>query len=224
MPYAQPGQRLDGDKRRQHFLDVAGAIIAESGLHALTMERLAARASVSRALPYKYFKNAGEVMACLLDAESAWVDNEIAHRLPGARTLEEKALTAFQPYVDALEVRGPVFPLLMYEQSSLEPLRTKQQQWLSERSAFWTDLVVSELGIERPIAAVAADIVLSASDGAFRMVWLDNMDRKLVEQIFLLIVRGAISELLSPSKDHALLRERVARDAKRRLAATKARE
>jgi AcrR family transcriptional regulator len=222
MPYARPKDRTDGDKRRQHFLDVAGAIIAESGAHALTMERLAARAGVSRALPYRYFKNSGEVLACLLETEWAWVDKEIARRLPGARALEEKALAALQPYLDALKRRGPAFPLLMYERSPLEPLRTMQRQRLSDMSAFWTDLVVSDLEIPRTTAVIAAGIMLSASDGAFRMVWLAKMNRQLVERMFTLVIRGAINELLSPSRSYALLQEEVSGAAERRLAAKKA--
>jgi AcrR family transcriptional regulator len=201
LPYAQPGQRLDADDRRRHLLEVAGGIIAESGVNALTMERLAAQAGVSRALPYRYFRNTREVLVSLLEAECVWTDNEIAQRLAAAKTFEEKAVAGLQPYLDALSVRGPAFPFLMIDRSSFEPLATMQRKRLEDIVVFWTNVLVSDLGIERRTAAVAAGIVLGAFEGAFRMVWVGGAERWHVERIFMLMVRTLIMDFLPSSND-----------------------
>ncbi len=201
MPYAQPGQRLDADERRRHLLEVAGRIVGESGAGALNMERLAAEAGVSKALPYRHFQNTGEVLVSLLEGEWAWTDSEIARRLATAETYEEKVLAGLRPYLDAITERGPAFPILMIERSSVEPLATLQRQRIRDIVAFWTDIVRANFGIDRRTAVVAAGIVLGAFEGAFRMLWIGRADRARVEEMFMLMVRALMRDF-SPAPDN----------------------
>jgi AcrR family transcriptional regulator len=220
MPYAQPGQRLDADERRRHLLEVAGRIIGESGVAALNMERLAAEAGVSKALPYRHFQNTGEVLVSLLEEEWVWTDNEIAQRLAAATTFEEKVLAGLQPYLDAVVARGPAFPILMVERSPIEPLATLQRQRTRDIVAFWTDVNAASFGIDRRTAAIAAGIVLGAFEGAFRMMWIGRAERDRVEELFMVMVRALIRDF-PPSRDNSSRRATndVAPAMKRRAAA-----
>lgn len=50
---------------RQELIDAGIRIVAEEGVAALSLRRLAAECSVSHAAPYKHFKNKGEILAVL---------------------------------------------------------------------------------------------------------------------------------------------------------------
>jgi AcrR family transcriptional regulator len=195
MPYAQPARRLVADERKRHLLQVAGRIVGESGVAALTMERLAAEAGVSKALPYRYFGNATKVIIALLEEERAWTDNEIAVGLAAAKSYEEKILAAVRPYFDALTSRGPAFPVLVIERSAFEPLEDLHRQRIHEIIAFWTRMGVSELGIDRETAHAGAGIILGAFEGAFRMLWQENAKREDVERVFSLMLRASLRDL-----------------------------
>jgi AcrR family transcriptional regulator len=201
MTYAQPTRRLVADERKRHLLKVASRIVGESGVGALTMERLAAEAGVSKALPYRHFGNATKVIAALAEEEWAWIDNETALGLATAKSYEEKVLAGLRPYFDALSSRGPAFPILMVERSPFEPLADLHWQRVREVMAFWTQMAVSDLGIDGATAHTATGIILGASVGAFQMVWLENAEREHVERVFMLIVRASVRDLLRTSGD-----------------------
>ena len=57
--------RMSGTARRRQLLEVAARLVAENGPDAITMERLATVAEVSKALPYKHFPNAEGVLVAV---------------------------------------------------------------------------------------------------------------------------------------------------------------
>lgn len=62
-------QRLSAPLRRDQILDVAWQIIAADGFPALTMDRLAREAGITRTLIYQQFGNLSAVLVALLDRE-----------------------------------------------------------------------------------------------------------------------------------------------------------
>ncbi len=59
------------EARRAQLLDVAAELLVANGAQAVTMERLAAWAGVSKALPYSHFENSNDVLLALRDRENA---------------------------------------------------------------------------------------------------------------------------------------------------------
>ena len=57
MPDPKRRTRLSPEVRRDQLLDAAAAVIAGEGTQAMTMERIAEGAGVSKALVYRYFAN-----------------------------------------------------------------------------------------------------------------------------------------------------------------------
>ena len=74
---AIPGARLSAAQRREQFLDVAAQLVVEQGADAVTMEAVAARAGVSKALSYRYFDNAGALLVALFEREVIDLDRKI---------------------------------------------------------------------------------------------------------------------------------------------------
>ena len=82
---AIPGARLSAAQRREQFLDVAAQIVVEQGADAVTMEAVAARAGVSKALSYRYFDNAGALLVSLFDREVVDLDQRIMAAVENVR-------------------------------------------------------------------------------------------------------------------------------------------
>ncbi len=74
---AMPGARLTAAQRKQQFLDVAAQLVVEQGADTVTMEAVAARAGVSKALSYRYFSNAGALLLELFEREVVELDDQI---------------------------------------------------------------------------------------------------------------------------------------------------
>src|SRR3954467_8434261 len=77
-------QRMRGDDRRHQLLDAAAQIIVDHGASAMSMERLASEAGVSKALPYKHFDNSEAVLAALYRRETAALGRSVWRALSEA--------------------------------------------------------------------------------------------------------------------------------------------
>ena len=65
-----PKSRLRGADRHQSFLDAARAIALESGLNGVTMESVANRAGVTKALGYRFFENREALLQALYEHDA----------------------------------------------------------------------------------------------------------------------------------------------------------
>ncbi len=63
-------RRREREVRRESAIDAAMAIYEEEGYHAITMEKIAERAELSRAALYLYFKNKEEILVSAIVAHS----------------------------------------------------------------------------------------------------------------------------------------------------------
>lgn len=74
--------RLKGPERKDRFLDAAAEIVIEHGVSAVTMDGVAARSGVNKALGYRYFTDRDNLLEALFDREVqrhvSRVDQEIA--------------------------------------------------------------------------------------------------------------------------------------------------
>ncbi len=78
-PYAA---RLPPDERRTQLLDAALQIAAEQGFGAVTMERVARAAGVTRPVVYGLFADRGALLAALLERETSRAQAALAPVLP----------------------------------------------------------------------------------------------------------------------------------------------
>ena len=61
--------RIKGPARRERLLDAAAEIVLDQGVGAVTMDGVAARNGVNRAIAYRYFADRDDLLAALLDRE-----------------------------------------------------------------------------------------------------------------------------------------------------------
>ena len=103
---AVTGSRLTAAQRKQQFLDVAAQIVVEQGADTVTMEAVAARAGVSKALSYRYFSNAGSLLLELFEREVVELDRQIRVAVELADTFEDKIRATFQGWGDEMNDKG----------------------------------------------------------------------------------------------------------------------
>jgi AcrR family transcriptional regulator len=111
MPTAT-STRLSKADRRIQLLDVAVELVVDQGTSSVTMERLAERAGVSKALVYLHFDNADDVLAAVYRREVEQLGGAVLQAVDAASTPEHKLRAAIGAYLDVVHRRGGVFTLL----------------------------------------------------------------------------------------------------------------
>lgn len=112
-------RRMAGPERRKQLLDVAAAAVGEVGMTGLTMERLAERADVSKALPYQHFESIDAVLLAVYEREAVrlgrYVWNELESTPPGA----DLVTVHVRAYFDGVAASGAVIQALTAPGSTL---------------------------------------------------------------------------------------------------------
>jgi AcrR family transcriptional regulator len=81
MSYISERRQEERDRRRTEIVDAADAVYAESGWDAVTMDQVARRARLSRALVYVYFKDKADLHLALVERAL----EELGRRFDAAR-------------------------------------------------------------------------------------------------------------------------------------------
>ena len=101
-------RRMRSDDRGQQLLDVAATIIVADGAAAVSMERLAIEAEVSKALPYKHFENAEAVLTALYRRETAALGRHVWRALRDAPSGSDLLRVGLATYFDEIVARASV--------------------------------------------------------------------------------------------------------------------
>lgn len=100
------------DRRRDEILDAAVAVVAEHGMANFTMEQVARKARLSRALLYVYFKDRQDILMGLADRAHAMLHERFAalcaRRVTGLKTVQSMGYA----YVDFAHTEPEYFEAL----------------------------------------------------------------------------------------------------------------
>jgi AcrR family transcriptional regulator len=161
-----PGRRrLSADDRRTQLLDVATRLLAEEGPEAVTMERVAARAGVSKSLGYRHFDNADELLIALYEREMSDLRRRVGAAIDGAVGFEDELRAALAALLDLLTERGTVVAGIIHTRPAPGPVDARSRAFHAEVSEFFGSLAVDAYGLTPATAYAAASILLSGIDG-----------------------------------------------------------
>jgi AcrR family transcriptional regulator len=97
-------RRREREVRRESAIDAAMSIYEEEGYHAITMEKIAERAELSRAALYLYFKNKEEILVSAIVAHADYfakvLDEVYDNREATKDQLLEKLWECFQKFYE----------------------------------------------------------------------------------------------------------------------------
>lgn len=202
MPHRGPpsadrkrARRLPPQERRAQLLDVAAAILLEDGPAALTMERLAGRAGVSKGLGYAYFRDAEDVALSLWDREVSDVYRRVEEATGDAGSFEEGLRRAVRAYFDVVAERGVLLGKL---QAHFGGARAGRRTARRVRAflAFWSRRVQDGLGAPPPAAGTLAAMLLNAADAASRAWTGGVVEREEAERLCVAFVTAGMPAAL----------------------------
>lgn len=187
--------RLDPEVRTQHLLDAAAAVIVESGVDALTMESVAERAAVSRALSYFYFESRTELLRALYNREFGRLYDAMLPAYEKEGTLEERLRAGVQAYFDVVANRYELFATLNSAIDGPEFRRDRRQRYRA-----WEQYVAILVGDEfelppttsRILARLFIDVVARCA-----LLWKrDRLNRQEVEELCVRFQLGGLRDVL----------------------------
>lgn len=160
------GQRPSRLERREFFVDVVGQLVADEGLAAVTMERVAAMAEVSKPVLYKHFEDRGALVTALLDRCWRELDNAVQAKLRDARTLDEQLRALVTGYFEELDRQGQVLQLMVvsgWHEPAVEEARRGRHRAAEQQ---WSTFYQQRMGLPSSVADPAAAMLRSTLEGA----------------------------------------------------------
>jgi AcrR family transcriptional regulator len=133
--------RLPRAERREQLLDVTKAIVGEHGLHAVSIDRVAREAGVSRPIIYEHFSDLGGLMNALLDREGNRALEQLTSFMPGeapGRKVLDVLVAALTGYLDAVQSDPVTWRLVLMPPEGVP-------EFLQERIAQARAAVVAQL-------------------------------------------------------------------------------
>jgi len=192
---AVTGSRLTAAQRKQQFLDVAAQIVVEQGADTVTMEAVAARAGVSKALSYRYFSNAGSLLLELFEREVVELDRQIRVAVELADTFEDKIRATFQGWGNEMNDKGRLLGRLWQVSVSAGPLLEARRRRDREVYEFWGSLIEAEYGLPTPVAQTAAAILVQGTAGLLASLFSGRGEQEELIDIYVYMSLGALDRL-----------------------------
>jgi AcrR family transcriptional regulator len=166
-PVEPPRTRMTRQARREQILDVASRLIQRGGLNAVTMERVAEHAGVSKRILYRHFANADELLVELLRREVLRSRSQIRESLvsnPGVAS-RSGLRTLFQTLTEG---DPALLELLALRVSAPGPLEEAKETFFVEGEQYFTAMYREKLGLSDTSARISAAVVMAAVSGAIR--------------------------------------------------------
>lgn len=183
--------RMSRVDRRGQLLDVAADLVTSRGPGAVTIERLAAEAGVSRALAYQHFDNADEVLVALYRREVAGLGEAILAAVEAESEPEPKLRAAIRTFLDIVGARHGLFTVLAAAGS---PVPARADDGTRAGHRFTQALFEQAFGLPRRRAKVAAAMTFGALNGGVEAWAAGDLRRREVEEAALDVALALIGQ------------------------------
>lgn len=199
-PAARPKLRLTAAERREHFLETAGALIVESGIESVTMERVAERAGVSKALGYGYFNNSDDLLAAVFDREFAQLDRWVLGRSAKVADPAQRMREIMAATFEVMQKKGPLLGRLLQSRASGGALEQKRRERQRFVETYFTQMMIKDAGVPPKQAAVAAALWQAAVNGAVELWAARRVSTHELVEILSKMILGSVAALRSSGK------------------------
>jgi AcrR family transcriptional regulator len=179
--------------RRQQLLDVAAERLVAHGAAAMSMERLAEWAGVSKALPYAHFDNVEHLLVVLYQRESVAIGNAIVEALEAAGPDDDIAQVRVRAYFDAMERRGDVIRALTAPGSTIASVADPN----GEGARYTARLLYRYHGVPKERAVALGGVVQGALSGAAASWLQGHGSREVLEQAAVAMIRAAAEPVVA---------------------------
>jgi AcrR family transcriptional regulator len=180
--------RIKGFERRERFMDAAAEIVVKDGVAAVTMDGVAERTGVARALAYRYFSDRNDLLSALFDREHAYYVQRWEASLKSDASFEDRIKGALRVWFQRADERGELFFRLSSDSGGLaEKARAIQ----STNAAAWAGGLQRVYGLPAAAAKNFAWLMVAGTAGllAARLEGCD--DDQLIDDVATAIIAGA---------------------------------
>ena len=146
--------------RRELLLDAAAQILSGGHADEVTMETVATRAGVSRALVYKHFAHRRELLGALYERESSLLHRQLSAAVQDCGRLEDMLRALVEGALAAQATRSATFVALAAEGARPAGQGARQRRRDGGTLRYFTDQAVREMGIDRGQAEPAMRMAL----------------------------------------------------------------
>jgi len=187
-------KRLSAAERRESLLAAAHAIVQEDGLERLTMEAIAARCGVNKALPYRHFANRDDVVTALYEHTTQALDAEMAPALAQAQSFEQKVRALVSVWIGFIEA-GQDLPVLMQARTQDGALERAREARIASIVEFVSDLLRDAYDLDDKTAQLASAILLAGTQGLIAVYQTRAMPVDELVDAFVTMSLGAVDAL-----------------------------
>ena len=193
---AARSRRLSADERRGQLLDAAARLLVEHGLAAMSMERLAAEAGVSKALPYKHFDNSEAALAALYRRETQALGRAVWTVLRDADPDADLIRLAIRAYFDEVQRRGAVLAALSHPGSTIASVADPGQAGV----IFEVEVLNRFHGLDRARAKAVAGMIQGAIVGATGTHLAGHSSRQALEDDLVCLIAALVARTAAPGR------------------------
>lgn len=187
----KPRQRLSGEERRDTILDAARALIREQGIEKLTMDRVAARCGINKALPYRHFKNKDDLILTLFKNGETEVSDAVAIAMHGITDYEAATRALVFGWLGVVK-EGRSLPSLWQARSNDGAIEALREERVTQILGFVTDLIRSSYDIDAKQAELAAAVLFSGTRGLLALAESTPLDIDELAESFVKMSVGAV--------------------------------
>jgi AcrR family transcriptional regulator len=193
---AKPAKRsrLAPEARRSLILDRAAEIIASEGVSALSMDRIAREAGISKSLVYNYFPNLTDLLRHLLHRELRRLRRLQAAAAETAETFEGLVRGVTHVYLKYIDDRGLIIERLQAE-PSVSAIHDPTEYSRDVAVGYLAEIVADHFGLPADLARAATEISfgLPATAGAYLL--RGHMSRQALEDLTVSMILGTFTDL-----------------------------
>lgn len=161
-----PRNRMSGPARRAHILDTATALILERGLSACSLEEVASRANISKALIYKHFENREDLLRALLNRELDALRGRNLPPLGDDLSFAAQIRTGNERAFQYLHERGPILRRLFSDEAVTGAGRHGEKRYSTTR--YYAEKIAATYGVSQELAFLGTLLTINAPWAASR--------------------------------------------------------
>jgi TetR/AcrR family transcriptional regulator, fatty acid biosynthesis regulator len=188
-------QRLAPAIRRDLILDAAANVLLSEGLTAVSMERIARDAGISKALVYSYFGNQNALLSALLLREYRAFQKEARAAAQKVSGLEAVVRVTTRAYLEHVATRGALIQPLMREPAIAAALEQLESASRPVTAAFFAELIAKERGVDADKALLASQLLMGLTGAAGDHLAQNKADPAALETLVVAMIMASLGGL-----------------------------
>jgi AcrR family transcriptional regulator len=181
VPVRSGRRRMSSDARREQLLDVTTQLVVERSFHDVSIEAVAQRAGITRAVIYQHFRDLQALLEAVVEREMARAQLQVSETALtdlSEGDPRELMLESLHAFLSAVRDHPTTWRLvLMPPEGAPEMLRTRIARGRASVLAQLTSAVqpVLDSDVESGDAEVTANVLSAISDQYARLVLTDSL-------------------------------------------------